>query len=131
MVEILFQLPPLFRSFSPIEKCWQISKQTVGKKAYWDDETTIGAIKEGWAKLTQKKINDWILNMPQRLDEVGDRKGTMTGWSFLFCSLNILLEKQYSGGGGRRAKFYGRSLLDENLILKNHLSCDCHSLRTS
>lgn len=34
-----FNCPPLSTSFSPIENCWQISKQTVGKKAYWDDES--------------------------------------------------------------------------------------------
>lgn len=64
----------------PMENCWQIPKQTVGRKAHWNDETTIAAIKEGWAKLTQEKIHDWVLSMPQRLDKVGDKKGKMTGW---------------------------------------------------
>lgn len=73
-----FNCPHFPDLFTYIQKiCWQFPKQTVDRKAHWDDEKTIAAIKEGWAKLTQEKINDWVLSMPKRL---GDRKGKMTGW---------------------------------------------------
>lgn len=31
---------------SPIENCWQVPKQTVGRQPHWDVETTIVAIKQ-------------------------------------------------------------------------------------
>ena len=65
---------------SPIENCWQVPKQTVGRQPHWDDDTTIAAIKEGWAKLSQAKINQRIDSMPKRIDDVLDMQGKLTGW---------------------------------------------------
>ena len=63
---------------SPIENAWQVPKQIIGKIAHWDDATCIEAIKEGWAKLSQKTINKWVEEMPKRLHDIMDSRGKMT-----------------------------------------------------
>ncbi len=50
------------------------------RQAHWDDETTIAAIKQGWANLTQEKINEWIESMPKRIDDDLDMEGKLVGW---------------------------------------------------
>ena len=51
----------------------------MGRQPHWEDETTIAAIKQGWENLTQEIINEWILSMPKRIDDVLDMQGKMTG----------------------------------------------------
>ena len=71
---------PRSPDLSPIENCWQVPKQRVGRQPHWDDDTTIAAIKAGWFSLSQETINKWIESMLKRIDDVLDMNGKMTGW---------------------------------------------------
>jgi len=64
---------------APIENCWRAPKQTLKKYPHWDDSTTREQIREGWEALQQKTINKWIDSMPQRLQDVIDSDGQLTG----------------------------------------------------
>ena len=35
---------------------------------------------EGWEQLTQETINNWVDSIPQKLQDVIDANGKMTGW---------------------------------------------------
>jgi hypothetical protein len=64
---------------SPIENCWQALKQTLKKYPHWSDEMTRELIVEGWEALKQKTINKWVDEMPQRLRDVLELDGQLTG----------------------------------------------------
>ena len=64
---------------APIENCWQAPKQTLKKYPHWDDSTTRELIREGWEAVSQKRVDDWMDSMPQRLQEVIDSDGQLTG----------------------------------------------------
>ena len=64
---------------SPIEKCWLPIKQHVRKYPHWDDASLEALIREGWASVSQEFINERVLDMPRRLQEVIDAEGAMTG----------------------------------------------------
>ena len=59
---------------TPMENCWQVPKQTIGRQSHWNDATCIAAINEGWAKLSQETINKWVEEMPKRLHDVMDAR---------------------------------------------------------
>lgn len=63
-----------------IENCWQIPKAYTRKYPHWDDETLKELIVEGWAQVSQRFINEKVVEMLKRLREVGDGKGKMTGY---------------------------------------------------
>lgn len=65
---------------APIENCWQPPKQYVRKFPHWDENSLMELAGEGWSKVTQDFINKQILSMPQRLQDVIDSGGKMTGW---------------------------------------------------
>lgn len=65
---------------SPIENCWQGPKSRVKKVGHFDKETTQQLIFEGWEAVSQEHINKRCLSMPQRLRDVIERDGQMTGW---------------------------------------------------
>lgn len=65
---------------SPIENCWQAPKQTLKKYPHWDDQMTRELIQEGWDELKQKTINRWVDSMPQRLRDVIQLDGQLTGY---------------------------------------------------
>lgn len=65
---------------APIENCWQVVKEHMKAKGHWDDDTTLEMIHEGWAKLTQEKINELIDSMPERLHDVIKMEGRLTGY---------------------------------------------------
>ena len=65
---------------APIENCWQAPKQTLKKYPHWDDSTTRELIREGWEALPQKKVNEWMDSMPQRLRDVIECDGQLTGY---------------------------------------------------
>lgn len=64
---------------APIENCWIAPKQELKKVPHWEDSTVRELIYEGWAKLHQPTINEWIHGMPQRLKDVIAADGQMTG----------------------------------------------------
>ena len=66
--------------FSPCENAWQAPKQWLRKYAHWDDETTYELAAEGWDRLTQKTINEWIDSMPERLQRCIDADGKLTAY---------------------------------------------------
>ena len=65
---------------APIENCWQPPKQYVQSQAHWDDDTLKELILEGWEQVSQEFINERVLSMPRRLQDVIDSGGKMTGW---------------------------------------------------
>ncbi|KAF1978853.1 hypothetical protein BU23DRAFT_586691 [Bimuria novae-zelandiae CBS 107.79] len=65
---------------TPIENTWSPMKQYVGKYNHWDVEATKELAVEGWDSVRQKYINNQVLSMPRRLQDVIDADGAMTGW---------------------------------------------------
>lgn len=71
---------PASPDLSPIENCWLPPKQHMKKYPHWDDVTTKELINEGWDLVTQDFINEKVLSMPARLQQVIDLEGKMTGF---------------------------------------------------
>jgi hypothetical protein len=65
---------------APIENCWRAPKAWLRKIGHWDDDSVWEVANEGWNALTQKKVNEWCLSMPQRLRDVIKAEGQMTAW---------------------------------------------------
>ncbi|KAF1964210.1 hypothetical protein BU23DRAFT_604932 [Bimuria novae-zelandiae CBS 107.79] len=65
---------------APIENAWAPMKQYVRGFAHWDIETTEQLTQEGWDSVQQQYIDQQVLSMPQRLRDVRDIDGAMTGW---------------------------------------------------
>ena len=65
---------------TPIENAWQAPKSQLRKYSHWDDETIWELALEGWEKLSQETINKWVISMPQRLQDVINRKGQLCGY---------------------------------------------------
>lgn len=65
-----------------IENCWQAPKQWIRQYPHFDDDVTTQLILEGWSEehLPQAWIDKQALSMPQRLWDVIDLNGQMTGW---------------------------------------------------
>ena len=71
---------PKSPDLSIIENCWQPVKQWLSKSDHWDDETTLDAIRTGWRDhVPQEWINSLVEQMPQRMHDVLDGEGKMTG----------------------------------------------------
>lgn len=66
--------------FPPIENAWQAPKEAVKGYAHWDPDTVKELAEEGWAKLSQEKINSWVDSIPQRLKDCIQLEGQLTGW---------------------------------------------------
>ena len=64
---------------SSIETCWQPLKQYLRKISHWDDSTTKDLVVEGWDSISMNFINEKCGNMPQRLKDVIELDGQMTG----------------------------------------------------
>jgi hypothetical protein len=65
---------------APIENCWQPPKQYVKKFPHWDEDDTRELALEGWEKVTQEFINSRVNSMPQRLRDVIENEGKLTGY---------------------------------------------------
>jgi hypothetical protein len=65
--------------FSPIEEAWQSAKQSVLKRPCNDDSVIKEYAEEGWAKLTQEKINSLVHRIPEILRDCLELQGGMTG----------------------------------------------------
>lgn len=65
---------------APIENAWQPMKQHVRRYSHWDKDTTEQLAMEGWDSIKQRWIDKQMLSMPQRLKDVIDADGAMTGW---------------------------------------------------
>lgn len=66
---------------APIENCWQPLKQDLRKIPHWDLETIKDVTEATWYDgLLQRTINKWMDSMPERLQDVIDRRGGMTSW---------------------------------------------------
>ena len=71
---------PYSPDLAPIENAWLSPKAYLRKYGHWDDETIWEVANQGWDALTQKKINQWVESMPQRLQSVIDLKGQLTAY---------------------------------------------------
>ena len=64
-----------------IENCWQELKSWAKRTPHWDDETTESLLAEGWDEhVSQRFINKHMRSMPQRLRDVIELEGQMTGY---------------------------------------------------
>lgn len=63
-----------------IENCFKAPKAEIKTHEIWEVEDLKTLAKEGWAKLSQKKINAWVESMPQRWKDVIAADGQMTAW---------------------------------------------------
>jgi hypothetical protein len=64
---------------TPVENSFQVPKEHIRKFTHNDIEGLRELAMEGWAKLKQETINKWVDEMPQRLQDIIDSKGKMTG----------------------------------------------------
>ena len=71
---------PQSPDLSPIENAWSVPKQYIRKYAHWDIDSVKELAEEGWKELSQETINRWIESMPERLNNVINLDGKMTGW---------------------------------------------------
>ena len=71
---------PFSPDLAPIENCWQASKQELKKCPRWDDQDIRDGVVEGWKGLSFKSINKWCDSMPERLRNVIDGDGQLTGY---------------------------------------------------
>ena len=53
--------------FAPIENCWQAPKVYVQKRPYFDEQSLIELLSEGWEKVSIPFINEQVNSIPQRL----------------------------------------------------------------
>ena len=51
-------------NFTPIENCWQAPKVHVQKRPYFDEQSLIELLLEGWEKVTIPLINKQVYSMP-------------------------------------------------------------------
>ena len=65
---------------APIENAWQAPKAYLRKSAHWNDDTIRQLAEEGWAALSRRTINTWILEMPIRLKRCIEGNGQITGY---------------------------------------------------
>jgi len=65
---------------SPIEDCWQPTKQYVRRFPHWEKEDTIRLAKEGWHQIEQDWINKKIDEIPQRLLACIQHHGKASGY---------------------------------------------------
>jgi hypothetical protein len=64
---------------TPIENSFQVPKEHIRKFTNNNIEGLRELSIEGWAKLKQETINKRVDEMPQRLQDIIDSKGKMTG----------------------------------------------------
>ena len=64
---------------SPIEDCWQPTKQYVRKFPHWDEQDTRELALEGWERIPQDWIDKRIEQIPDRLRKVVEMEGRMIG----------------------------------------------------
>ncbi|KAF8857210.1 hypothetical protein BDZ45DRAFT_547405, partial [Acephala macrosclerotiorum] len=55
---------------SPVENCWQPIKHHIREQPHWDVDTLKELVLEAWDRLSQKSINNWVDEMPDRLKAV-------------------------------------------------------------
>lgn len=65
---------------SPIENAWKAPKSHLKEHAIWDELAIKELAEEGWEALSQATINEWVHSMPQRMRDVIDTEGQLTGW---------------------------------------------------
>lgn len=63
-----------------IKNCWQPPKQYVKKFPHFDKGDTRELALEGWDKVSTAFINSRVHSMPQRLKDVLDKDGQLTGY---------------------------------------------------
>ncbi len=72
---------PKSPDLSIIENCWQPIKQHIDSVPHWDEGVVLNAITEAWrTKVTQDFINQRVKTFPNRLHDVLDHGGKLTGW---------------------------------------------------
>jgi transposase len=65
---------------SPIEDCWQPTKQYIRKFPHWQKQDTIRLATEGWERIEQDWINKKIDEIPDRLHAVIQHHGKASGY---------------------------------------------------
>ena len=74
--------PPSSPDLNIIENCWRIIKQRIG--TYENTILTLAdmrkAVKNEWAKLDQREIDNLVVTMASRIKQCKDREGLATKW---------------------------------------------------
>ncbi|KAG7114450.1 hypothetical protein HYQ44_008234 [Verticillium longisporum] len=67
---------------SPIENAWRIPKQHIQQQTDWDVEDLKALAIEAWQELQAhpERVNGWVDSMPQRMKDVVELEGRITGW---------------------------------------------------
>ena len=71
------QLPDL----SVLRNCWRPVHHFIDRDEPYDEITLQQRILEAWSEVSQRWINEMVLTMPQRVDDVLDSGGKMTKWA--------------------------------------------------
>jgi hypothetical protein len=66
--------------FSPVENAWHWPKKRLRQVPHWDEKTMKELVVEGWESLRQETINNWVDDMPNRLQKCIDREGRRTAY---------------------------------------------------
>lgn len=64
---------------SPIENAWNVVKQHIAKFPSRTEDDLRNLAIEGWDTLSQESINRWVDSMVQRMEDVVEGEGKMTG----------------------------------------------------
>ena len=75
--------PPELPELSILRNCWQPVYHFITRDELCDDLTLQQRVLEAWSEVSQGWINEMVLSMPQRVDDVLDSGGKMTKWTLL------------------------------------------------
>lgn len=75
----LDEWPPSSPDFYPIENVWRVLKQRLKSRGpFLDLESLKRALIEEWDRLTQDEIRQYLISLPQRMEEAVERRGLAT-----------------------------------------------------
>ena len=63
----------------PIEKAWRLPKSEVKSRMCLTHDDLVEAVQDGWQKLDQATINEWVDQIPEILQQTLDLDGKMSG----------------------------------------------------
>ena len=72
--------PPNAPDLSIIENCWRILKQRLKRRRFDTLEEFIRIAKVEWERIPQGLINKLVDSMPERIQQVWERKGNWSNW---------------------------------------------------
>ena len=68
---------------SVLKNCWRPMHHFIDREEPWDQNVLQCRLLEAWDEVSQRWINEMVLSMPQRVEEILDGGGKMTKWTSL------------------------------------------------